>query len=159
MTTIASIGTGNMGTALIKGILDADPSIEVRATTHSAASAQRLAAALPAATVTSVEDDPDANRAAAESADFVFLGVKPWMMAETVRDLAPALTGQSVLVSMAAGVSAAAPPRPTASPPPPPPTPPTPPLPESTRPPLRLCAGCSRAQASSSPSTKPRSPP
>ncbi|WP_186372703.1 NAD(P)-binding domain-containing protein, partial [Brevibacterium casei] len=89
MTTIASIGTGNMGTALIKGILDADPSIEVRATTHSAASAQRLAAALPAATVTSVEDDPDANRAAAESADFVFLGVKPWVVAGTVGDLAP----------------------------------------------------------------------
>ncbi|AZL08652.1 pyrroline-5-carboxylate reductase [Brevibacterium aurantiacum] len=107
MTSIASIGTGNMGTALLKGILSADEKLDVRATTNSAASAKRLAAELPNATVTSVEDDAEANRKAAEGADFVFLGVKPWMMAETVRDLAPSLNADSVLVSMAAGVAMA----------------------------------------------------
>lgn len=107
MTSIASIGTGNMGTALIKGILGADEKLDVRATTNSAASAKRLAAELPNATVTSVEDDVEANRTAAEGADFVLLGVKPWMMAETVRDLAPYLSAHTVLVSMAAGVAMA----------------------------------------------------
>ncbi|MDN5549748.1 MAG: pyrroline-5-carboxylate reductase [Brevibacterium sp.] len=107
MTSIASIGTGNMGTALLKGILSADEKLDVRATTNSAASAKRLAAELPSATVTSVEDDAEANRKVAEGADFVFLGVKPWMMAETVRDLAPSLNADSVLVSMAAGVAMA----------------------------------------------------
>ena len=107
MTSIASIGTGNMGTALIRGILSADDKLDVRATTNSATSAKGLADDLPNATITSVEDDPDANRKAAAGADFVFLGVKPWMMAETVRDLAPSLSADAVLVSMAAGVAMA----------------------------------------------------
>ncbi|WP_193072202.1 MULTISPECIES: pyrroline-5-carboxylate reductase [unclassified Brevibacterium] len=105
MASIASIGTGNMGTALIKGILSADEKLEVRATTNSAASAKRLAEDLPNATVTSLEDDAEANSKAADGADFVFLGVKPWMMAETLRDLAPSLNSTTVLVSMAAGVA------------------------------------------------------
>lgn len=96
-----------MGTALIQGILTADAGITVRATTNSTASAQRLREALPTATVTSVEDDSHANRKAASGADFVFLGVKPWMMAEALRELADDLDPNSVLVSMAAGVAAA----------------------------------------------------
>ena len=107
MTSIASIGTGNMGTALIKGIISADEKLDVRATTNSATSAKRLAAELPSATITSLEDDAEANSKAAAGADFVFLGVKPWMMADTVRDLAPSLSANSVLVSMAAGVAMA----------------------------------------------------
>lgn len=105
MTSIASIGTGNMGSALIKGILSADEKLDVRATTNSAASAKRLAADLPSVTITSLEDDAEANQKAAAGADFVFLGVKPWMMADTVRDLAPSLDANTVLVSMAAGVA------------------------------------------------------
>ncbi|SMX76721.1 pyrroline-5-carboxylate reductase [Brevibacterium sp. 239c] len=105
MASIASIGTGNMGTALIKGILSADEKLEVRATTNSAASAKRLAEDLPNVTVTSLEDDAEANSKAADGADFVFLGVKPWMMAETLRDLAPSLNSTTVIVSMAAGVA------------------------------------------------------
>lgn len=105
MTSIASIGTGNMGTALIKGIVSADEKLDVRATTNSAASAKRLSEELPSATITSLEDDPEANSKAADGADFVFLGVKPWMMADTLRDLAPSLSANSVLVSMAAGVA------------------------------------------------------
>ncbi len=96
-----------MGTALIQGILSADADITVRATTNSAASAKRLSGEMPQATVTSVEEDEDANRTAATGADFVFLGVKPWMMADTLRALAPALDPSAVLVSMAAGVASA----------------------------------------------------
>ncbi|WP_309130541.1 pyrroline-5-carboxylate reductase [Brevibacterium sp.] len=107
MTIIASIGTGNMGRALLTGILDHDPGLDVRATTNSSASAQALSSDLPNAAITSVEEDPEANRKAATGADFIFLGVKPWMMAETVRDLAPALSPDTVLVSMAAGVATA----------------------------------------------------
>lgn len=105
MTSIASIGTGNMGKALIGGILSADENLKVRATTHSAASAKKLSEELPNATITSVEDDPEANRKAAAGADFVFLGVKPWMMAETLQELAPSLEPGAVLISMAAGVA------------------------------------------------------
>lgn len=105
MTSIASIGTGNMGSALIKGILSADEKLDVRATTNSAASAKRLAAELPSATIISLEDDAEANQKAAAGADFVFLGVKPWMMADTLRELAPSLDANTVLVSMAAGVA------------------------------------------------------
>lgn len=105
MASIASIGTGNMGTALIKGILSADEKLEVRATTNSAASAKRLAADLPSATIISLEDDAEANQKAAAGADFVFLGIKPWMMADTLRELAPSLDANTVLVSMAAGVA------------------------------------------------------
>ncbi|GAA1925640.1 pyrroline-5-carboxylate reductase [Brevibacterium antiquum] len=105
MTSIASIGTGNMGSALIKGILSAEEKLEVRATTNSAASAKRLAAELPSATIVSLEDDAEANQKAAAGADFVFLGVKPWMMADTLRELAPSLDADTVLVSMAAGVA------------------------------------------------------
>lgn len=94
-----------MGSALIKGILSADEKLDVRATTNSAASAKRLAADLPSVTITSLEDDAEANQKAAAGADFVFLGVKPWMMADTVRDLAPSLDANTVLVSMAAGVA------------------------------------------------------
>ncbi|WP_101644122.1 pyrroline-5-carboxylate reductase [Brevibacterium antiquum] len=107
MTSIASIGTGNMGTALIKGIMSADEKLDVRATTNSAASAKALAEELPSAAITSLEDDAGANRKAAAGADFVFLGVKPWMMADTVADLAPSLDANTVLVSMAAGVAIA----------------------------------------------------
>ncbi len=96
-----------MGTALIQGILSADENITVRATTNSAASAKRLAGEMPQATVTSVEEDADANATAATGADFVFLGVKPWMMADALRALAPALEPTTVLVSMAAGVASA----------------------------------------------------
>jgi pyrroline-5-carboxylate reductase len=107
LTIIASIGTGNMGTALLQGILSADSTVTVRATTNSATSAKRLSAELPQASVTAVAEDAEANRNAAAGADFVFLGVKPWMMAETLRDLAPHLDETTVLVSMAAGVAAA----------------------------------------------------
>src|SRR5699024_2275469 len=86
------------------GILSADETITVRATTNSAASAKRLRGDLPRATVTSVEDDDEANRKAAAGADFVFLGGKPWMMADTLRGLAPGAEADTGLAPAAAFV-------------------------------------------------------
>ncbi|WP_349827226.1 pyrroline-5-carboxylate reductase [Brevibacterium litoralis] len=103
---IAFIGTGNMGGSLLRGVLagEAGKRAQVVATTRSQSSAQALASDLDIR-VLSQEEDPAANRAAATDADFVFLGVKPWMMADTLVELHDALREDAVVVSMAAGVS------------------------------------------------------
>ncbi|WAL39070.1 pyrroline-5-carboxylate reductase [Brevibacterium sp. BRM-1] len=108
--TIAFLGTGNMGAALLAGILAAGEDHvardRVHATTKSEESARALAERLDVP-ATSLESEPDANREAVDGADFVFLGVKPWMMRGTLADLAGALPARAVIVSMAAGFSAA----------------------------------------------------
>ena len=114
---IAMIGTGSMGGALLSGMLAAAdsssadaadmrgvPPANARATTKSQASAEALAQRTGVAT-TALDSDPAANRSAVAGADFVFLGVKPWMIADTLTDLAPSLEPEQVIVSMAAGVS------------------------------------------------------
>lgn len=105
---IAFIGTGSMGSAILAGVLagGADPA-DIVATAHSTASAERLAAEYGVRAL-SVEADPDANAAAVAEADVVMLGVKPWMMADTVAGIRDALPESAVLVSMAAGVPMAA---------------------------------------------------
>ncbi len=103
---IAFLGTGSMGGALLDGILSSDGVARdrVHATTKSEASARALAERLDVP-ARSLEDDPDANREAVHGADYVFLGVKPWMLAETLADLTGALPDSAVIVSMAAGFS------------------------------------------------------
>lgn len=102
--SIAFIGTGNMGGALLRGVLAGGAAPDsVVATTRSGASAESLAAELGIRTV-SLETDPHANRTAVAGAGFVFIGVKPWMLGETLRDLAGGLEEGAVIVSMAAGV-------------------------------------------------------
>ncbi|WP_291793381.1 pyrroline-5-carboxylate reductase [Brevibacterium sp.] len=105
--SIAFIGTGNMGGALLRGILAGgqEPG-GVTATTRGAASAEELAAELGIRAL-SLEADPTANRTAVTGADLVFLGVKPWMLADTLTEVRDALAPGAVLVSMAAGVDAA----------------------------------------------------
>lgn len=104
---IAFVGTGNMGSALLAGILAAGQDAgAVRATTRSAESAAALESRLRVRT-TAVEDDAQANRSAVDGADVVFLGVKPWMLADTASELDGALTDDATIVSMAAGVDLA----------------------------------------------------
>ncbi len=104
---IAFVGTGNMGSALLAGILSAGQDAgEVHATTRSAASAAALGSRLGVRT-TAVEDDAAANRSAVDGADLVFLGVKPWMLADTASELDGALQDGATIVSMAAGVDLA----------------------------------------------------
>ena len=92
------IGTGNMGGALARAAVKSGT--EVLLANRTTAKAEALAAELSAQAVT--------NEEAARRADYLFLGVKPQMMAGMLSSIAPALaarTDRFVLVSMAAGLT------------------------------------------------------
>ena len=88
-----------MGGAILSGLRA--QGADVRVTTRSAASAAEIEGA------TSTETDPDANRTAVAGARVVLVGVKPLMVADLLREIAPALEQDAIVVSVAAGVTVA----------------------------------------------------
>ena len=76
------------------------------ATNRSAAKAAELAE-LEGVTSVALETAPDANVAAAASADVVLIGVKPAMVPDLLDEIAPHLRPGAVVVSLAAGVTLA----------------------------------------------------
>lgn len=103
------IGVGSMGGAILSGLRSPDVQIEgpIAVTTHSVASASKYAGAVDV-TAAATEQDPDANRHAVAGAKLVILGVKPWMIVDTAREIADALDPGAIVVSVAAGVPCAA---------------------------------------------------
>ncbi len=101
MKKAAFIGTGNMGGALARAAVRALGPEQVILSNRTAAKAEALAAELGCAAA-------DNGRAVRE-AEYIFLGVKPHLMAALLEELAPALADchaageDKVLVSMAAG--------------------------------------------------------
>lgn len=94
------IGTGNMGGAIARAVSKATDSVILA--DHFADKAQALAQELGV----SCGD----NNAVAKSAKYIFLGVKPQMMADmlgSIKDVLAQRTDASVLVTMAAGLSIA----------------------------------------------------
>lgn len=98
MKQAAFLGTGNMGGALVRAACRSVGAEEVILSNRTRAKAQALADE----TGCSVAED---NRAAAESARYLFLGVKPHMVRQLLEEIAPVLTRGQVLVSMAAGLT------------------------------------------------------
>jgi pyrroline-5-carboxylate reductase len=99
---IAVLGAGNMGRALVRGMLKAQwarPQNFV-ATTRRADSAAALAAE------TGIEAHTD-NRKAASGADILVLGVKPQIMPRLLEEIRPAIREGQLVISIAAGVSTA----------------------------------------------------
>ena len=102
MATLGFIGTGNMGGALARAACKSVPSDQVFLSNRTVEKARLLAEELGCR----VAD----NFAIAESADFIFLGVKPQMMAELLADIGPVLAKREsrfILVTMAAGLTIA----------------------------------------------------
>ncbi len=94
---VAFIGAGNMAQAILKGLLAQDyPADHIWATARSHDRLQQLA------TTTGVHTTHD-NQAACRAADVIVMGVKPQMMANVTRSLAPAIESQLV-ISVAAGI-------------------------------------------------------
>ena len=96
---IAVIGSGNMGGALVKGWCRAGLASDITITARSQATLECFTSLYPqlAATTDNVQ--------AVSGADLVVLAVKPWLVAEVVQQIQPALdAGKALLVSVAAGV-------------------------------------------------------
>ena len=94
------IGTGNMGSALAKAAVKNLSPQQIILSNRTAAKAEALAAQLGCAA-------GDVRTAAARS-EYIFLGVKPQMMAGLLAELQPVLAGRTdsfVLVTMAAGLT------------------------------------------------------
>lgn len=98
MKRAAFIGTGSMGGALVRAACRSIGADQVVIANRTAAKAEALAAETGCTAV------PD-GRAAVEAARYIFLGVKPHMVKDLLTELAPALDGGKVLVSMAAGLT------------------------------------------------------
>src|SRR5690606_26779748 len=64
-------------------------------------------AELPGVTSVALDERPDGNVDAAAAADIVLVGVKPAMVPDLLREIAPALRPGTVVVSLAAGVTIA----------------------------------------------------
>ena len=99
--TIGFIGTGTMGSALARAAAKSGLAETILLANRSPAKAERLAAELPGAVVSS-------NEETARSAGLIFLGVKPQMMQAVLEPLGPVLGQREdrfILVTMAAGLS------------------------------------------------------
>ncbi len=96
--TIGMIGTGNMGTAILRGIVEASyvKASQIVAFDKSARKTRELKEDLPG-----IQIGQD-SRDVAEKADLIILAVKPLYVQEVIDEIRPALYGKSVL-SIAAG--------------------------------------------------------
>lgn len=105
LPTIAIIGAGSMGGAILGGLLSPDVSVTggIRVTNRTQVKADSVAA--PGVTSFALAATPDANLEAVAGAGIVILGVKPAMIRDTLTEIAPALDADALVISVAAGVT------------------------------------------------------
>lgn len=103
---ICFIGTGSMGSAVLKGLLESGYEKKlISATTRSEASAVNLRSL--GISALSLETSPDANQLLSSDAQLVVLGVKPYQIADVLTEIREELPKEAVVVSMAAGIELA----------------------------------------------------
>lgn len=105
LPSIAILGTGSMGGAILSGLLK--PSVTVtggiRVTNRTVAKARPLAS--DAVVSYALEETEDGNLLAIAGARLVLVGVKPAMVPELLKTIAPALEPDAIVISVAAGVT------------------------------------------------------
>lgn len=107
LPTIAMLGAGSMGRAILSGLLA--PHVHaagIRVTNRSEARAAELAGT-PGVTTYATETKADANRLAVDGAQLVIVAVKPAMVRDLLAEIGDSLAPGTVVVSVAAGVTAA----------------------------------------------------
>jgi len=107
LPTIAMLGAGSMGRAILSGLLA--PGVQVagiRVTNRSEERAAELAGT-PGVTAYATATQADANRLAVDGAQLVIVAVKPAMVRDLLAEIGDSLAPGTVVVSVAAGVTAA----------------------------------------------------
>lgn len=99
MTKIGFIGAGNMGTAIMKGIAKSKLSYEVSLFAYDK-DMTKLESLKPYGVVSSLTIAD-----LVETCQYVFLAVKPQVFEEVLAEIAPSVTEDTVLVSIAAGIT------------------------------------------------------
>ena len=107
LPSIAIIGAGSMGGAILGGLVAPDVTVEggIRVTNRTEAKAALVRH--EGVESFALETDADANLRAVTGARVVLIGVKPAMVADTLAAIAPALEPDAIVVSVAAGVTTA----------------------------------------------------
>lgn len=105
LPSIAILGTGSMGGAILAGLAGPDAQVDgrIRVTNRTVAKARPLSSA--AVESFALEETPDANVLAVKGTRLVLLGVKPAMIADLLREIAPALEPDAIVISIAAGIT------------------------------------------------------
>jgi pyrroline-5-carboxylate reductase len=108
LPTTAILGAGSMGGAILTGLLAPTVTVDggIRVTNRTEAKAAPLRS--DAVESLATQTDPSANLTAVRDARIVVVGVKPAMVTDLLREIAPALAPEAVVVSVAAGVPIAA---------------------------------------------------
>ena len=108
LPTIAILGAGSMGRAILSGLLKPGVVVEggIRVTNRTSEKAHDFAEA-PGITAFATEDDAEANQLAVAGAEIVLVAVKPGMVTDLLREIADSVTPGAVVVSVAAGVTIA----------------------------------------------------
>ncbi|MEP6481505.1 MAG: pyrroline-5-carboxylate reductase [Rhodoglobus sp.] len=107
LPTIAIIGAGAMGGAILHGLLSPDVTVSggIRVTNRTEAKAALVRH--DGVESFAVETTPDANLRAVDGASIVLVGVKPAMVPDVLAAIAPALDPAALVISVAAGVTTA----------------------------------------------------
>lgn len=104
LPSMAIIGTGKMGGAILDGVLQPGVTAQsLRVTTQSDQSAELLRG--KGLTAASLEVEPEANAWAVAGAKIVIIAVKPARVLEAIEGVAHALDEDAVVVSVAAGIT------------------------------------------------------
>lgn len=108
LPSLAFLGAGSMGGAILQGVVASGTPVDggIVATNRSREKADALAG-LSGVTSVALAESPEGNAEAAASARIVLVGVKPAMVPDLLREIAPALRPDAIVVSLAAGVTLA----------------------------------------------------
>ncbi len=108
LPSIALLGAGSMGRAILSGLLK--PGVEVNGPVHVTNRTDARAAGFDGVAgvrAHSLESNPAANRDAVAQAGIVIIAVKPRMVPDLLDEIASSLVPGAIVVSVAAGVRAA----------------------------------------------------
>jgi pyrroline-5-carboxylate reductase len=102
--TVAFLGTGSMGSAILNGMIQSGTKgSDVRATTKSVANAEQLSLKY-GVTAFATNHQPNANALAVEGADIIIVAVKPAYVLEVLDEINSVISKNALVISVAAGV-------------------------------------------------------